>query len=190
MTKQIKLDSMFTPYTIDTYQAFTMDNTEDMIIQDRCDYDEDGTEREESLDLNYDDLEWEYDMKGFVQALANRRLEVLKDNIIDDVILDIKSDGPAVSPKEYNFKTDDTFEVYTVDIVKLNQFISDNFADYQENKIKDGPGFMWFGDDDQTKLNYYLFTKSDKEYSHSEQYYYDMVEGVDFYEFVSAKLKK
>lgn len=190
MTKEIKLDSMFTPYTIDTYQTFTLDDQEDMIIQDKCDYDENGIRREASIDVRYDDLEWEYDHKGFVQALADRRLELLQENIIDDVIIDIRSDGPAVSPKEYNFKTDDTFEVYTVDIVKLNQYISDNIADYQESKLKSCDGFIYLGDDDQVKLNYYLKTKTEKEYDSTETYYYDMIEGIDFYEFVSAKLIK
>lgn len=180
MKKEIELNSMFTPYTIDTYQMFTMDREEEYIIENLSE----DTGRE----LTYDDIDWTYDHEGFVQALANKRLQVLQENIIDDVILSVRENGPAVSPKEYNFKTDDAFDIYTVDIVKLNQYISDNIADYQENKLKDGPGFWWFGDDDQTKLNYYLGKKTEKEYDPIDAYYYDMTDDLSEGEFIQAKL--
>lgn len=180
MLKEIELDSMFTPYTIDTYQTFTMDDEEERTMEDLSE--------QVGRELTYDDIDWNYNHKEFVQALANRRFEILKDNILDDVIIDIKQNGEAVSPKEYNFKTDDSFEIYTVDIVKLNQYVSNNIADYQKNKLQDGPGFWWFGDEDQTKLNYYLFTKTKKEYGSDEAYYYDMVEGIDFQDFIEAKV--
>ena len=70
------------------------------------------------------------------------------------------------------------------------QYIKENKKDFDENKLKDGPGFLWFGDDDQTKLNYYLFTESVKKYNNIEAYYYGMIEGLDFSEFITGELIK
>lgn len=143
---EIELDSMFTPYTLDTYQTFTLDDEEDRIIE--------NLREDTGLDLTYHDVVWEYDINGFVKALAEKRLEVLRGNIIDDVILAIDDNTDISSPKEYNFKTDNCFNVYMVDIDALNKFIADNKNDYEQNKLRDRDGFWWFGDDNQTKLNY------------------------------------
>ena len=58
-TKNIVLNSMFTPYTIDTYSTFTMDNEEDYVIE--------SLSEESGRELTYDDIDWTYDHKGFVQ---------------------------------------------------------------------------------------------------------------------------
>jgi hypothetical protein len=179
--KLIELDAMFTPYTLDTYSTFTLDNEAERIIENLSE----DTGRE----LSYDDIDWNFDMDGLVKALANRRLKVLRDNILDHVILAIADNTDISSPREYNFKTDNCFNVYTVDIEALDDFIAKNQKDYDNNKLRDRDGFWWFGDDDQTKLNYYL-TKTNycEKGSEFEEYYYDMIEGVDLSEFINYKL--
>ena len=180
--KQIELESMFTPYTIDTYSTFTLDN-EEMIIE--------NLSEETGRSLNYDDINWTYNHAAFVNALAEKRLEVLRDNILDNVILAIADNTDISSPREYNFKTDNCFNVYTVDAGTLDKFIADNKDDYEKNKLRDRDGFWWFGDDDQTKLNYYL-TKTNycEKDSNFEAYYYDILEGLDLSGFITYKLIK
>lgn len=153
----INLDSMFTPYTLDTYQTFTLD---DQDIPDNI----------------------EYDHAAYLQDLAQNRLELLKKNILDNVIIDILEDGPAVSPEYYNYSTDNAFNNYLVDQKALDQYIKEHRADYEKNKIKSGPGFFWLGDDNQTKLNYYLRAVSAKLYD-DDQYFYDQIETVQPYEY-------
>lgn len=180
-TKQIELNAMFTPYTLDTYATFTLDSEEEYIIN--------NLSEDTGRDLTYDDIDWSYDHAGFVKALAKRRLEILRDNIVGNVILSIDDNTDISSPREYNFKTDDCFNVYTVNINALDKFIANNQADYDQNKLKDAPGFYWFGDEDQTKLNYYLNKTNYTEInSNFEAYYYDMIDGFDYSEFITYKL--
>lgn len=89
----------------------------------------------------------------------------MRDNIIDDVILAIEPDGEPWSPREYNFATDNGNVHFTVNHDALVAYIAQNRADYDVNKIASCSGFVWFGDEDQTMLNYYLHHKSLTDYS-------------------------
>jgi len=151
------MNIMFTPWTIDTYSTFTTDSFETMEI--------DNYNEVNGTNYNYDDFEWSYDHKGIVKALAKNWLEFVTDNIIDDVIVAIKPDGEPWSPREYNFSTDNQNIIFTVNYDKLNDYIKANQASYNKNKIASCDGFMWFGDDDQTKLHYYLAYKSGNDYT-------------------------
>jgi len=181
--KEIELESMFTPYTLDTYNTFTLDNEEDIIIE--------NLSKDTGNSLTYNDIDWTFNMDGFIKALAARRLEVLRNNIIDNVILSIADNTDITRPREFNFKTDNCFNVYTVDAEALDKFIDDNRADYEANKLKNSDGFWWFGDDNQTKLNYYMAkTCYGEKESQFEAYYYDMLDGFDYREFIDYKLIK
>lgn len=173
MEKIINLESTFTPYTLDMYSTFTFESDEEGIL---CD-----------LEKEYDDLEWMYDNKEYLQALSNNRLDLLKKNIIDNVILDIQKDGEPTSPRYYNFDTDKSFNNWVIDTDKLDEYINNNLSDYNENKLKDRDGFWWFGDEEQTKLNYYLMTESVKTYP-AENYYYDQVDEVPAGEYITYEI--
>lgn len=167
--EKIILGSDFTPYTLDTYQTFSDEDIETDLVQDynerhRTDFDQHG-------------FDFKYDHKGYLKELADNRLKLLKENILDDVILDIEDDGEPISPREYNFGTDKADNIFTVDVAKLDAYISNISKEYEKNKIKDCDGFMWLGDEYQAKLNYYLRDVSFCKYS-QENYYFDQVENV------------
>jgi hypothetical protein len=169
MTK-ITLDTQFIPYSLDSYNLFTFDSEIDCIL--------------ENEKKDYDDFDWNYDNTGYLKALAENLIKLLNDNILDNVIISLSSDLNVISPKEYNFSTDRIFIDFNVNLFALKDHIKANQADYDANKLKDGPGFMWFGDDNQTMLNYYLRTVSAKNYEF-ESYYYNQLEQVPADEFIS-----
>lgn len=148
---------MFTPWTIDTYQTFNMERAEEQIV---------GYLQEENpeKDITYDDINWTYDMKGYVQALAEKWQQLLTDNILDDVILSVELDGESYSPHEYNFSTDNCATVFDVNIEKLRAYIKENQGHYNKNYIRSCDGFMCLMDDEQVMLHYYLTYKSGDEY--------------------------
>ena len=152
-TKTIELETTFTPWTLDTYQTFTFERAENMEI--------DHWSRELGLKLDYDDFDWSYDTDGYLQALSDRLKSLLQEYILDDVIVGLEFNEPT-SPRQYNFTTDKSFVEWEVDMDKLEKYIEENKEDFEENKLSSGPGFVWLGDEEQTKLNYYLCEESTK----------------------------
>ena len=173
MNKELETQITFTPYTIDTYQTFTFERSEESML--------------DNGELEYDDYDWTYDTQGYIQALADSWLKLMQDNILDDVIKNVKLDGKAYSPREYNFTTDNSQVVFEVDIVKLKQYIVNNQADYDKTHIRSYDGFMYFGNEDDTMLHYYLHNKSIEDYTF-ESYLYDQYEQVEPSEFIDYKL--
>jgi len=171
-TKTITLETVFTPYTLDTYQTFTFENDEECLIDDG---------------KTYDDYEWDYDCEGYLNDLAKNLIVLLNDNILDDVIISITSDQKIYSPKQYNFDTDKIFIDFEVNQLKLDKYINDNIDDYEKNKLNNCDGFMWFGEESHTRLNYYLRKVSDKKYS-AIDYFYDQTECVQGCEYITNKL--
>lgn len=182
-TKRISFDISFTPYTIDTYSTFTSDSDEEMIIEN---YREDT-----GRDIEYDNIEWNYDHKGFVQNLAEKWCELLNENITDDVIQKIELVGKAYSPREYNFRTDNCETAFTVDYDALKAYIDANKEAYDRDHIKSEDGFMWFGSEEETMLHYYLHTVSKKNYSEWD-YMNDVLDDdqATWYNFIDHQLKK
>lgn len=173
--KIINLETTYTPWTLDTYQTFTFDNAEDMILED--------------LDKTAEDVSFSWDHKGYLKDLSINLIDLLKYNILDDVILSIEPDGDPASPAYYNYISDHLFINWTVNINKLKKYINDNIEDYNKNKIGSGSGFCWLGDEEETMLNYYLFNESVKKYS-DEAYFYDQLDGVLAWEYVTYKINK
>jgi len=185
--KKINLDLSFTGYTIDTYQTFTFDQDEERIIDEYNDPDMYSTSSKD--DVGYDDIEWEYDNEGYVQALADNFVELMNDNILDDVILNVKAHGKAWSPKYYNHSTDNCDITWEIDEKKLDEYIEKNNEHYEMNKLKSCDGFMWFGDEITTRLNYYIGVVSMKKYD-DMAYMYDQMDSVPAYEYIDYKLIK
>jgi len=173
--KDINLSIMYTPYTIDTYNTFTMETAEGCIMEDQ--------------QCEYDDIEWNYDHREYLQALADSWIELMNKNILDDVILKVEADGKAISPKEYNYRTDDCDVIFTVNINQLKAYIDRNSEDYAKNKIGSVDGFMWFGDDNETMLHYYLKKQSVKHYD-AYAYYIDQMESVNDFDYIDYKIIK
>jgi hypothetical protein len=173
MKKTIELNIMFTPWTIDTYQTFVTDSYEEQAIEyynERESYEAQKNGTNDARVYTYDDFEWEYDHKGFVKCLADNWVHFMRENILDDVILAVELDGEPWSPRQYNFSTDNANIKFTVDYEKLMAYIEANREHYSENKIRGRDGFMWFGDDEQTALHYYLAHKSETDYPQDDYY--------------------
>lgn len=160
-----------TPYTIDTYSTFTMDGDEASI--------EDGK--------TYDDYEWEYDKKGYVQALAENWQKLMRENILNEVILNVTVTGPASSPREYNFKTDNAPIDIEYNAEKLSAYIEANRAKYDEEKRKSYDGYMWLGEEIDNMILWYLETVSAKVYT-TDSYFMDQCDEVSEYEFIGSTL--
>jgi len=171
---KITLETLYTPYTLDTYQTFNFERDEESIMQN------------ENI-TDYDDIDWTYDYEGYLKDLATNLVVLLNDNILDDVILKISSDNEVSSPKEYNFTTDKSWLDFDIDIKKLKAYIKKNQTDYDKNKLGSCDGFMWFGNENETMLNYYLFTKSVKKYDNFE-YLQDQFESVPAGEYIEYKV--
>jgi len=169
MTK-VKLSISDTPYTIGTYQTFTLEGAVESIL--------------DGLDKTYDELDWTYDMDKYIADLATSFEELMRENLLDDVIKNVTLDGKPYSPKFYNFSTDNCGLVFDIDPEKLQAYISYNKDDYEKNKKHDVDGFWWFGNEIETMLDYYLEAVSLKKYDY-EAYYYDQMDRVDPHEYVT-----
>ena len=139
---------------IDTYQTFTGEGTDEMIIQS---YNE-----EHDTDYGYDDFEWDYDHAEIVRDLATKRAILLETEAPAINSVKVKSTG---SPREYNFSTDYAmFEIdYDEDMVE--KFVDQDFNKWHEFYHDSGwwPQISWREDTEETrdlirmaKLNYYL----------------------------------
>jgi hypothetical protein len=185
MQKIIELESTYTPYTLDTYHTFTFESDEDYILEILND-----EKSDEADEITYDDVDWDYNTDGYLKDLAEKRVELMNDEILDDVILKVESKGEIVRPAYYNFTTDRDNTYFTVDIEKLEKYISGHKEDYEKNKIQSCGGFMWLGDEEQTMLNYYLMYKSaddDKGYTR-HAYVIDQYDCFSPYEYIDYKL--
>lgn len=191
--EKITLSIMYSPWTIDTYSTFTFDHTIDYILeeenekkQNRWVWYEDSTD---DTPVSYDDYDWTYFKKEYVQALANNWHDLVQSHICDDVIKEVELTGEAYSPREYNFTTDDCEVTFTIDLDALDAYIETHRDVYEKDKIKSESGFIWLGNEEQTKLHFYLHHKSINDLT-EDDYYFDTREVVDPYEFVEYKLIK
>lgn len=179
--KKIELESLYTPYTLDMYQTFTMEDADDQILESL-------NEGRDEL-LEYDDVDFTYDMEGYGKALAENLVGLLNEKILDDVIIKVESDCKVISPREYNFVTDKIILNISVDMEKLTEYIEANRAKYDKDKLQDTDGFWWFGDEQMTMLSYYLMRESVKKYS-KDDYFYDQIETVSAYDYVEYEVPK
>jgi len=124
--KHIGLTTMYTPYTLDSYNTFVFDSEEEQIIES---YNEqNGTQK------TYDDFVWEYKTKEYLQALGENLVLLLNKNILDDVILKVASDNVVYRPREYNFTTDEITLDFIVNTDNLKKYIEDHAKDYKQKK--------------------------------------------------------
>jgi hypothetical protein len=95
--------------------------------------------------------------------------------------------GKIHRPQYYNFTTDASFDTWKVDIEKLRKAC--DVPEYDKQKLKSYDGFMWWGDDNQTMLNWYLRSKSTKLYD-PESYLIDQLDQVQSIEYINYKKLK
>ncbi len=172
--KCMELETLYSPYTLDTYNIFTLDSAIDSEIE----YHNDNNTRQ----IDYNDFDC--DMESYKKDLAIHLVELLNENILDDVILKITSDMKVISPSEYNYITDKIWLGLEYDEIKLDEYIEKNQADFDEKKIKSCSGFMWLGEEIDEKIIYYLNEVSGKKFSR-DAYIISQFEDVSEYEYIT-----
>ena len=117
MLKTVKIDNrdLGLGATIDTYNTFTSESTEDYLIEDY--------NSEHGTDCNYDDFEWTYHHDEIVKELAEARAGQLARDI--DGIASVKVLS-SHSPDYYNFTTDWFVAEFTVETDTLDKIVKDN----------------------------------------------------------------
>lgn len=173
--QKITLDTSDTPYTLDTYSTFTMDNADEYMLE---------TEREANPDAIYDDYDWTYDHAGYLQALADNWQTLMRENILDGVILAINITGTPISPREYNFSTDRAPIEIEYNEKLLQAVIDANRAKYEKEKRRSCDGYMWLGDERDNEIMWYMEHASTALYSPAD-YQMDQHEQVDEFDYVT-----
>ena len=121
---KIRINSKDLPYTIDTYGMFTGDSTED---SEREYY-----QGEYGLtDTETQDLEFDYNHAGVVEALAHASVNLLEQNLVqhnetDGIVLAISAPLETKSPQFYNYTTDSYTAEWHVDAFKLLKVVKNH----------------------------------------------------------------
>ena len=114
--------SSFSLFTLDTYSIFDMDSGYSSHL-----YDLEEDWRTE------DDVDFSFDSRGYLEALAENQETFLNENCIDDIIksYSLKKDS-IYRPQYYNYTTDSADYTINFDARKLNKFIKENQEDFLE----------------------------------------------------------
>lgn len=115
----ITLDNRDTIATIDTYQMFTGDSTDEMMRENMR---EDRREDYETVDIDYN-------MPAIIEALAHESIYYLSHELTTEKPQVVESITYVShgSPKFYNFTTDYYIADYVVNIVELHNYIAANY---------------------------------------------------------------
>ena len=171
--QKITLDTSDTPYTLDTYATFTMDNTDEYMLEN---------ERETNPNAEYDDFDWTCDHKGYLQSLADNWLVLMRENILDSVILAIEITGAPISPREYNFSTDRAPIEITYNETALLEYIAKHREQYEKEKRHSYDGYIWLGDERDNEIMWYMQNASTVLYT-PDAYVMDQYEYMNEREF-------
>lgn len=126
--------------TVDTYQTFTGDSSDQMFLENQMEQGESG---------EYDDYDWEYDNAAVHKGLAEASIEAIVDQFCKpggaEIIQSIEFDS-TWSPKEYNFKTDSYTARYVLNVLELERWAGNNFSlpDYVRDFHQSYDGYMDF----------------------------------------------
>lgn len=150
MIKKIQLSTSDTPYTLDTYATFTFDDAVEYITENMREL------HPELPEISYDDIEWNYDCEGYLAALAKNWESLMRDNMLDDVILKVTVTGKPHSPREYNFSTDDAPIEIEYNEKALCEYIAAHRDQYEREKRRSYDGYMWLGDERDNEIMWYL----------------------------------
>jgi hypothetical protein len=178
MTKIININNINTFFTVDSYQTFTSDSTDEGMIEYFND--------ENNTDYGYDDFDWIYDMKKIHKGMAVASIDWIKDSFLDKIILDVTLDT-VQSPKYYNYTTDSYNMNVSVNINELREFIFSNIDKY--NTWKDKQSYHIDNDDHEAYLIYYIEMKSNNDITHDYLIIMDEINNELHYENTEMKLE-
>jgi len=102
-----KIHNSETRYTVDMYQTFTSDHTEEYMLEQYNEACKPDTHTDTYIDtqLEYDHFDWNYNMQAVLKGLAEASIELIKEYADKAIIQNITVIGTD-SPKEYNYSTD------------------------------------------------------------------------------------
>lgn len=154
----IKISNLDTKYTIDTYNIFGIED--EMAMNE--------------LEGDYDDYNWDYDMRWYVKHLAELATNYINE-LLDEKIMTIKL-VDTYSPAYYNYSTDNCSREITYDEKKLDEYINKYIDDYENydkwdyeeiNKVCFYLDSLYNEDDyvmsmfeNREEYNYYTYTKN------------------------------
>jgi hypothetical protein len=170
----ISLNSNNTPFTIDSYATFTMEDWEYE--------DDDGNEQDFS-----------YDFKWYLNALSDSAIVFINDEYKSDIILSIKrTDEKIYRPQYYNYTTD-SFDIdFTVNLERLNEFVSSNL-DSWKTWANSKSWYIYLYDNDlslvenDNKLIYYIETRTDCKYDDIKSKYITFqLSNVNSYDYLTV----
>lgn len=118
---QITLDNRDTENVhIDTYGMLTGDSADEMQMENF---------REDGQSDDYDDYDWSYDHPAIVRDFAHVSINYLYNELVthgNGIVESIQYVSHG-SPKFYNYTTDYYVAIYTVNPVKLHEYIAQNY---------------------------------------------------------------
>jgi hypothetical protein len=107
-------------YTIDTYSTFTVDSA----------YESEAEYYSEEYGIDRDSVDFDFNHRGYVQALSECSVEYLRDNFKDSEIIKSITLVTSKSPQFYNYTTDSYDMVIDYRLSALKKYINDNYDDY------------------------------------------------------------
>lgn len=126
------IDNRDLAFTVDTYGTFTFDDEESDI---------EWYNDENNTNLDYDDFDWTYDNKGYVQHLSENSVAILEGVLIDEVIHKIELKDQQ-SPQFYNYTTDSYTAFWTVDEDKLIDYINQDTSAFANHLVESWREFV------------------------------------------------
>lgn len=119
---KLRINNLDLGYTIDTYGMFTGEGVEDSEAEYYI----------EELGISDPDLiEFDYNHKGVVQALASESVDILEDELKGDIVKSITLEK-STSPQFYNYTTDSYIAEWDIDHTKLVNYCGANQTEFDK----------------------------------------------------------
>ena len=169
--------SSFSLFTLDTYSIFDMDSGYSLHLYN---LEEDG--------LTEDDVDFSFDSRWYLEALAENQETFLNENCIDDIIKSYSFIENSISrPAYYNYTTDSASYTVDFDARKLNKFIKENQENFLERCNNKSYYIASPLENYEEKLEFYFETTFSKL---NDEYIMNQFESVSDYDFISYTIKE
>ena len=169
--------SSFSLFTLDTYSIFDMDSGYSLHLYN---LEEDG--------FTEDDVDFSFDSRWHLEALAENQETFLNENCIDDIIKSYSFIENSISrPAYYNYTTDSANYTVDFDARKLNKFIKENQENFLERCNNKSYYIASPLENYDEKLEFYFETTFSKL---NDEYIMNQFENVSDYDFISYTIKE
>ena len=118
---KLRINNLDLAYTIDTYGMFTGEDTEDSEVE----------YYQDELGIDPEQVEFDYDHAGVVQALASESVDILENELKGDIVKSITLEK-STSPQFYNYTTDSYIAEWDIDHNKLVNYCGANQTEFDK----------------------------------------------------------